>query len=152
VLTPRALEQALAEARARRLVTRGALHAALARAPRRHGSAALRTLLSCEAEPALTRSEAEERLLALVRKARLPEPECNVRLAGYEVDFLWRDRRLVVEVDGYAFHSSPAAFERDRLRDGELEDAGYRVRRITWRQLTEDAAGVEQRLRRALAG
>lgn len=133
-------------------MTRGALRAALARAPRRHGSAALRTLLRCEAEPALTRSEAEERLLALVRKARLPEPECNVRLAGYEVDFLWRDRRLVVEVDGYAFHSSPAAFERDRLRDGELEDAGYRVRRITWRQLTEDAAGVEQRLRRALAG
>lgn len=73
-------------------------------------------------------------------------------LAGYEVDFLWRDRRLVIEVDGYAFHSSPAAFERDRLRDGELEDAGYRVRRITWRQLTEHAAGVEQRLRRALAG
>jgi very-short-patch-repair endonuclease len=81
----------------------------------------------------------------------MPEPACNVRVAGYEVDFLWRAQGLVVEVDGYAFHSSPVAVVRDRLRDVEIEDADYRVRRVTWRQLTKDPSGVERRLRRALA-
>jgi len=150
VLSPRNLEQALAEARALRLVTPGAIQAALERAPRRHGTAALRNVLRREAEPALTRSEAEELLLELVRRADMPEPACNVRVAGCEVDCLWRAQRLVVEVDGYAFHSSPTAFERDRLRDAEIEDADYRVRRVTWRQLTQDPSGVERRLRRAL--
>jgi hypothetical protein len=62
-------------------------------------------------EPAFTRSEAERRLLELMRAARLPEPETNVRVVGHEVDLLWRAERLVVEVDGYAFHSSRGAFE-----------------------------------------
>lgn len=150
VLTACELERAVAEARTLRLVTPGALRAALQRAPRRHGAAALRALLRSEHGPQLTRSEAEERLLELVRAARLPEPECNVRLLAYQVDFLWRRQRLVVEVDGYAFHSSRAAFERDRIRDGDIEDAGHRVRRVTWRQLTEDPQGVKRRLRRAL--
>jgi len=151
LLSPRALEQAVAEARARRLVSSGVLLAALDRAPKRRGAAALRALLRQESGPALTRSEAEERLLALVRAEGLPLPESNVRVGAYEVDFLWRAQRLVVEVDGYAFHSSPAAFERDRVRDADLGDAGFRVRRVTWRQLTEDPDGVKRMLRRALA-
>lgn len=44
-------------------------------------------------EPQLTRSEAEQRVLALIRAARLPAPRTNVRLHGYEVDLLWPPRR-----------------------------------------------------------
>jgi very-short-patch-repair endonuclease len=57
---------------------------------------------------------AEERLLALIRTAELPAPETNARVGPYEVDFLWRSKNLIVEVDGFAFHSSRSAFERDR--------------------------------------
>jgi hypothetical protein len=54
----------------------------------------------------MTRSEAEERLLALIRSAKLPEPRANARLAGHELDFYWPDAHFAVEVDGFQFHSS----------------------------------------------
>jgi hypothetical protein len=110
VLTTRGLEQVVAEGYAHRLFNRSALTAVLARYPRRHGARRLREILEADTPLALTRSEAEERLLALIRAAQLPRPEVNARVGPYEVDFLWRRQRLVVEVDGYAFHSSRTAF------------------------------------------
>jgi very-short-patch-repair endonuclease len=119
------------------------------RALPRRGSRALRAAL--DGEPALTRSEAERRLLALIRAARLPRPETNVRVEGYEVDFLWRPQRLIVEVDGFAYHSSRHAFERDRARDAALQAAGYRVVRFTWRQIAYDSHALVAQLSRLLA-
>ena len=98
----------------------------------------------------LTRSEAEERFLALVRAAGLPAPEVNARILGHEVDFLWRDEGLVVEVDGFQFHSTRAAFERDRQRDAELQGAGLRVLRVTWRQVVDAPYATLTNLVRAL--
>jgi very-short-patch-repair endonuclease len=72
-----------------------------------------------------------------VRAAGLPPPEINVRIEGHEVDFLWREVGFVVEIDGFQFHSSRAAFERDRRRDAELGSAGLRVLRLTWCQLVD---------------
>jgi hypothetical protein len=63
----------------------------------RAGTAALRSVLERAGGPKLTRSEAERVLLIAVRKAGLPEPEVNATVCGYEVDFLWRGKRLVVE-------------------------------------------------------
>jgi very-short-patch-repair endonuclease len=85
--------------------------------------------------PRRTRSEAERKLLKIIRDAGLPRPETNVRIAGYEVDFLWRDHGLVVELDGWQFHGHRLAFERDREKQQGLVAAGLRVSRITWRQL-----------------
>ena len=90
------------------------------------------------AEPRLTRSEAERRLLRLIEEARLERPATNVRVNGWEVDAFWPRHRLVVEVDGYAFHGNRAAFERDRRKDAALTAAGYRVVRITWRQIADE--------------
>lgn len=59
----------------------------------------------------------------------------------HRVDFLLGDR-LVVEVDGRRFHDDPDAFERDRERDALLALWGFRVLRFTYRQVTEDLAGV----------
>jgi very-short-patch-repair endonuclease len=101
--------------------------------------------------PSLTRSEAERRLLSLIRDAGLPAPRTNVRIGPYEVDMLWPAARLIVEVDGYAYHASRAAFERDRARDAELQARGYRVIRITWRQIEATAHAVVARLAAALA-
>jgi hypothetical protein len=67
-----------------------------------------------EPERGFTRSEAERRLRALVKAAGLPLPMTNVKVAGLEVDAVWHRERLVVEIDGYAFHGTREAFERDR--------------------------------------
>lgn len=152
IAMPRALERAVAEAHALGLLRDGELEDLVARSPGRRGVAALRALVAREAGPALTRSQAEERLLSLIRRARLPEPECNGRVAGHEVDFLWRASRLVVEVDGYAFHGSRAAFERDRRRDTDLQAAGLTVARLTWRRLVDEPEAVVAQLARACSG
>jgi very-short-patch-repair endonuclease len=148
-ISPRDLERALTEAYARGVVRRRELQALITRRRRHRGARRLRALT--EAPPALTRSEAERRFLALVRKASLPAPEVNVRLEAYEVDFLWRPQRLIVEVDGYAFHSSRRAFEDDRRRDADLAARGFHVIRITWWQIISEPEAVVGRLAQALA-
>ncbi len=145
------LEQALGEAYARRLVRRTDLASVLARYPHHRGRTSLQTLLAAELPPARLRSQAERRFLDLVRRGRLPAPEANARVGRHEVDFLWRSERVIVEVDGFQFHSSRAAFERDRLRDAELQAQGYRVMRVTWRQMTGEPEAVLVRLARLLA-
>lgn len=76
----------------------------------------------------------------------------NVRLAGYEVDFLWRSRRRVIEVDGHAYHSTRQATSRDRRKDDDLEAAGYRVTRFTADQILHDPDDTLRRATRAIVG
>lgn len=144
------LERALAEARVLRLVTNRELRAALGRCPTRRGAALVRACLNEGDERTRTRSEAERRLLELIRDSGVPAPETNARLLGYEVDVLWRAQKLVVEVDGHAFHGHRVAFERDRARDQALVAAGYRVIRVTWRQLEREPLVVLARIIQAL--
>lgn len=142
VSSGREVEQALARGERGGSLNQERLKALLSRHQGRPGTPALRALLTADASPALTRSEAEERLLRLVRRARLEPPETNVVVCGYEVDFLWRRARLVVEVDGRAFHSGDGSFEGDRHRDAVLVAAGFRVVRLTWKRLTEEPEAV----------
>lgn len=120
----------------------------------RPGVAAVRRLLvvADRGELAgLTRSDLEILFLQTVRAAGLPTPVTNVRLAipsgRLEVDALWRDERVVVELDGWGSHSSRRDFERDRLRDAELHRMGYRPVRFTWRRVVGDPVGVTSTLR-----
>ena len=149
-LAERDLERAVAETFALRIASQSELSSLVQRYSRRPGIRRLQNLLACASRPALTRSEAEEQFLALIRKAQLREPEVNVRVEGYEVDFLWRVERLVVEIDGRAFHSSDRSFESDRRRDGVLLGAGLRVMRVTWRQIVREPEALLVRLVRAL--
>jgi very-short-patch-repair endonuclease len=145
------LERAVAEARRLGLVRDGELEAQMAHSHGRHGVKPLRVVIERESGPAFTRSQAERRLLKLIRNARLPSPRCNVPAAGHEVDFLWPEQKLVVEIDGYAFHRSRTAFETDRKRDADLQLAGYRVLRITWRRLDDEPEAVIAQIATALA-
>lgn len=147
----RDLEQALASALRSGLVTLPALRSQLAMRSGRPGTPLLRGLIEAETEPAFTRSEAEQRLLRLVLRARLLEPEVNQVIDGSEVDFLWRERSLVVEVDGFAWHRSQHAFERDRQRDAILVASGLRVIRLTWRQIVHEPESTAVRIALALA-
>jgi very-short-patch-repair endonuclease len=131
------LERAFGEAHAQRLVTAREIEDMFERAGPRAGTRALRALQSDNAS-GFTRSKAERVLRGLLRDANLPTPRFNAKIAGYEVDAVWPDRRLVVEVDGYAYHGHRAQFERDRRKDLALTAAGYRVIRISWRQLTQE--------------
>ena len=134
-LKGRPLEQALD--RAERLVDFAELQHALKAHPTRPGSPSLQAMLSrYTAGSVTTRSELEELFLQLCDDHGLPRPETNPRINGIEVDFAWRDARLIVEVDGYAHHRSPAAFERDRERDVILTVAGWQVMRFTHAQIT----------------
>ena len=134
--TPRAdLERLVEEAMVQRLASPEELHAVIERGAHRSGVPKLRAVLDLLDEPLLTRSEAEQRLLALLRRAELPLPRTNVRVAGWEVDAVWSAERLVVEVDGYKTHGPRAQFERDRRKDADLMLAGYRVMRLTWHRL-----------------
>lgn len=127
-----------------------ALDRAIARAPRRSGIKALRSVVAAYREPPRTRSELEREFFDLIRASGLPQPLVNAKLAGLEVDFLWPSG-LVVELDGRGYHTSPRAFEVDRIRDAKLQRAGCRVLRITYRRLREDPAGVLADVRALLA-
>jgi very-short-patch-repair endonuclease len=96
--------------------------------------------------PEFTRSEGERRLKALCKAARLPMPRMNARVAGWEVDAFWAAERLVVEIDGWQYHGTRHAFERDRRKDAALQAAGYRVVRFTARRLREEPYAVAAEL------
>jgi very-short-patch-repair endonuclease len=68
-------------------------------------------------------------------------------IGPYTVDFLWPERRLIVEVDGWDTHRHRSSFEGDRARDVQLKLLGYDVLRFTWRQLQHEPAGVIAALR-----
>lgn len=97
-----------------------------------------------------TRSELEHLFLRLCRLNKLPMPEVNVRVGTRVVDFLWGERRLIVETDGYRYHRGRAAFEDDRARDLELRALGFEVIRLSYKQVTEEAERVGVILRKAL--
>jgi very-short-patch-repair endonuclease len=119
--------------------------------PGRRGSPVLRAVLEGhDPGSTRTRSELEERMLDLCRRAGLPAPEVNARVGGHEVDCLWRERRLIVELDGWSAHGTRRAFERDRRRDAELIAAGWRVLRVSWRQLEREPGWVAERIAAAL--
>lgn len=128
-----------------------AVHRALERHPRHAGRKPVAVLLEHFRDPPPTiRSEAERRLYYELTNARLPRPALNVTVEGEEVDMLWADERVIVEVDGRQFHGTRAAFERDRARDVKLRLAGYTVLRFTWRQIAGDPARVVAAIAQAL--
>jgi very-short-patch-repair endonuclease len=127
---------------------RTAAPAELRRAIRQAGVLGL--ALESEASGDRTRSELEHLFLQLCRRNDLPIPEVNVRVGTRVADFLWRDRRLIVETDGYRYHRGRAAFEGDRARDLELRALGYEVVRLSHRQVTEEPKRVAAVLRKAL--
>lgn len=98
-----------------------------------------------------TRSDLEHDFLRICRRHRLPQPEVNVRVGPHLVDFLWRDRRLIVETDGYEYHRGRTAFQDDRARDFDLRARGFDVIRLAEKQVSEDSREVAAALRRLLA-
>jgi very-short-patch-repair endonuclease len=67
--------------------------------------------------------------------------------SAYLVDLLWADGRVVVEVDGYRYHSNRFAFSRDRQRDYELLISGYVVLRLPHDEVVNDVEITVEKIR-----
>jgi very-short-patch-repair endonuclease len=146
------LRGALRQAEQLRLTDRLWLGDLIERYPRRPGVPDLRALVE-EARAGLprVRGELEERFQALLLNAAVPRPATNILIEDHEVDCAWLEHRLVVELDSRTHHDTREAFETDRARDRRLAAAGWRVVRITWRQLLDTPREVERDVRRLLA-
>jgi very-short-patch-repair endonuclease len=152
VVPRRHLEHALNEAEVLRLTDPLSVAELLRRYSRRTGTAALKRLIEDKTIGTdITRSELERRFLAFLDDHGLPRPRVNalIEVGGraLEIDCTWPEQRLAVELDDRATHATSAAFERDRARDRILQAAGWRVIRVTWRQLHEEPAAVAEDLR-----
>ncbi len=125
ILDPSSLARAVERAETLRLFDLPAIRAILAANPtRRSASSLARVLAQYDPDGAVTRSELERLFVELCAAHDLPRPRVNSCIGPYEVDFLWPDRRLIVETDGHATHGTRVAFERDRERDARLMAAG----------------------------
>lgn len=147
------LRRAANEAEIRRLWDAISLADLLDRHPRRPGAATVRAMIATPGA-GITRSALEELFLGLVNDTRLLRPETNVALwiggRFIEVDCLWREQHVIVELDGYETHRTRAAYENDRARDRMLTAAGWHVMRITWRQLHAETEAIVRDLRSLL--
>jgi very-short-patch-repair endonuclease len=103
-------------------------------------------------QPGVTRSELEDRFVAFCQKHRLPQPEINAVVDGREVDAFFREERVIVELDSYAFHSDRTTFERDRQKDAEAAAKGLTTVRLTDERMRREPDQEAARLRTILKG
>jgi very-short-patch-repair endonuclease len=146
------VEAAFNEAEYRRLTSPVSLDVLLARYPGRRGTRVLTRVLDDHRRngETRTRSELERCFLSLLDAHGLPRPKINRVGDDGELDARWPEEKLIVECDGFAAHGTRKAFEADRARDRALVVAGWRVIRLTWRQLTTEPDAIAEQLRRLL--
>ena len=155
-LDPRLLERAVREAEFLGVFDLAEVSRLLDRYPQRRGTARLRRVIGAFADSDIrTRSDLEERFWALVLDANLPRPELNGTVEldeiTIEADVVWRDAKLIVELDGLQAHRTRDAFERDRERDRIAALHDWLVIRVTWRQLADAPKRIIRDIRRLLA-
>ena len=140
-LDEREVERAWNEMEVREYRVRLSVPDLLERYPGRPGTVLLGRLAAGE-PVGVTRNDLEEAFLALIDRFALPRPRMNAHLAVrghfYEVDALWEDRKVAIELDGGGAHGTRRAFEKDRERDRILTAERWTTARITWRQIHEE--------------
>jgi very-short-patch-repair endonuclease len=145
------LPHLVAEALALKKTTTTHITTLIAAFPTHRGTPAMRRLLATDAkEIARMRSEAERIFWRLIKRSGLPLPEANAQIEGREVDFAWRDHRVAVEIDGFAFHSTRPKRRNDRAKDDVLRAAGWQPIRLDYEDLTEAPEAALVQITRAL--
>jgi very-short-patch-repair endonuclease len=153
IANQRQIRAALEEGQRRGILDFRKLHQAIDDHPGRRGLKPLRAAMQDLADdPPWLASDLEREFAELLRAARLPAPSHNVIVEGELVDCAWPAQRVIVELDGYGFHRGRHAFEADRRRDMKLQAAGWRVIRITYRRIRDDAPALMEEIRKLLAG
>lgn len=121
------------------------------RTPKRPGAPLVTRLI--EADDAHTKSVFERRFLRFLDTHQLPRPDgLNVRVAGHTADCHYARPRLVIELDGRAFHARRDQMRADRHRDADYQLSGHRILRLVWDDLhPNEAPRTATTLRRMLA-
>ena len=140
------LFRATNEAQAQEILDETATADLLDRVNGHRGHAPLKAMLQEVAIPVVLRSELERVFFDLVRAAGLPRPDANVPWRDWNLDFVFWEQRVVVEVDGIRFHENERARRRDPAAHNALQLEGFRVLRYTWRRLTGAAPAVQSEL------
>jgi hypothetical protein len=152
LVTRRRMERLLDEAHVLRLCTPAQVRLAVRGRVGRPGMPLLTSILDGhDVGSTLTESELEERFLDLCAQAGLSMPTVNEPGVAGRVDFTWPALRLAVETDGWRFHRTQAAVERDRAKEARLVIDGWRVLRFTWRQIVYRPASVIAALRASMS-
>jgi hypothetical protein len=118
------------------------------RNPSHPGSIRIRTFAAATGGP--TRSEWEDAFPAFCRRFGLPAPLMGAFVVGFEVDALFPNEKLIVELDSWQFHSDRASFEGDRDRDATTLATGFGTVRITWERMRDRPATEAERLQQIL--
>jgi hypothetical protein len=132
------LARACHEAGVRYRVTPRDVSSVLAKRPNVRGVRKLQKIIDGDVRVTLSRLEA--RFLRLLRAEGLPLPVTNRPAGGRRVDCRWPAHRLTIELDGYRFHNSRHAWERDRGREREARARGDDFRRYTYADVEEHPA------------
>jgi hypothetical protein len=96
--------------------------------------------------PPVTRSTLEIMFVEFCQRYGLPAPAMNTWIGKYEVDAAWHDELVAVELDS-RYHDNEGSFERDPIRDADLQVARYRILRITYRRLLAQPDALAQSIR-----
>jgi predicted transcriptional regulator of viral defense system len=148
--------RAVREAEYLKLLDVNSLIAAVQRANGRRRLRALNEAIERHTPGQIVREELEHRFQELLHAGGLPKPQTNVKVktwrGTYEVDCLWAEQGVAVELDGRDAHMRAAAFEEDRARDAALTATGLRPLRFTWRRLTEEPDDLLAELKATLSG
>jgi len=96
------------------------------------------------------RSILEGEFKLLCAEGKIPAPRTNHPVGRYEVDAVWLEERLAVELDGRKFHSDAVALESDSEKSRHLRSIGFRVLRFSWNDVVERPEWVLEQVREAL--
>ncbi len=100
----------------------------------------------------LDMNDLERRFLRIVRSAGLPAPETQVYVdlgdgePMIRPDFLWRDRNLIIETDGWGTHGKRTRFEADRRRDQRAAAHGFQTIRVSRNQVRDESLRLRELL------
>lgn len=141
------VERAYNQAQVLKLLAPAQLEARLEAWSGRRGTRLLQALLD---DHGVSRSELEDAFRVLIRSAGLTQPAMNQWVEGVYADAVWHAERVVVELDGRAFHRHDHAFEGDRAKANRLALRGWTVLRFTYRRLTHEPYAVIAELVTAL--
>jgi very-short-patch-repair endonuclease len=152
VAPDRALERAVNEADRQGRLNRKAVSELLERNKGRRGTRRLRAVIDA-VDPGTrrTRSELEVDFLKLCRKFKVDAPISNETVGGYEVDIFWPSANLIVELDHYDYHRTPAEFTNDRRKWAALKKLGYEVLPVSDEWLNNDPREVAETVKALLA-
>ncbi len=158
VIRPRQLERMFEQAEQEEVLDFRALQGQIDRNPTRAGAARIQALMGeYQADMGATWSELEADFKAMIGGTGVPMPQINQFIVlddggvAIRADFYWPAHRVVVETDGWKFHRTRGAFELGRRNDQRLTVAGFRVVRMTHRQIKRQAPAMAAVIVRLLA-